>query len=123
MTLLEFAEKYHLKIKRDGCDDPGVYGRVKGAKRLEDNHHVYTDGDKFYVYFNFPTVGRWNSARKRLLAAGAHAAMTCAYDGVLLFDPADEPLVRLVLKLAHIRVKRQLTDEQKAEIRQRFKKS
>lgn len=122
MNLQQFAEKYRLKIKKDSCDDLIIPGRVKGAKRVEDNHHILEYQGRFEVYLTFPTVGRWNSARKKLEAAGAHPVMSCKHEGFLIFDPENEPLVKLVLKLARIRVKRQLTEEQKAEIRGRFAK-
>jgi hypothetical protein len=122
MTLQEFAEKYKVKIRKDSCDDHGVYGKVKGAKRTEDNHHVYTSGGEFFVYLNFPTVGRWNNTRKRLMAAGADPFMTCTYDGLMTFDPENATLVRLIFRISKIRVKREMTDEQKAKLRERLAK-
>jgi hypothetical protein len=122
MNLQEFADRYQLKIKKDSCDDLIIPGRVKGRKRPEDNHHVFEHAGKFFVYFDFDTVGRWNSTRKRLQELGAQPVVTGRYDGYLLFNPEVEPLVKLALKLAKIRTKRQLTPEQKAEIRERFKK-
>jgi hypothetical protein len=122
MTLQEFADKYKVKIKKDSCDDSIIPGKLKGAQRVEDNHHVFEAQGKFSVYLNMPTTGRWSGATKRLLAAGAYRQMTGRMDGYLGFDPDDEPLVKLVLKTAKIRVRRQLTEEQKANIRQRFTK-
>lgn len=122
MTLTEFADRYRLKIKKDSCDDPIIPGRVKGTRRPEDNHHVYESSGQLFAYLTFPTVGRWNSARKKLEAAGAAPVMTCRYEGFIMFNPADESLVQLLLKTARIRVKRQLSEEQKAQIRERFQR-
>jgi hypothetical protein len=124
MTLQEFADKYRLKLKKDSCDVLIIPGRTKGAKRVEDNHHVYeqTKGGTagVAVYFTFPTPGRFNSVRRKLDQPGVFPMMLCKMDGFFAFDPENEPLVKLILKLAKIRVRRQLTDEQKTEIRNRF---
>jgi hypothetical protein len=124
MTLQDFADKYKLKVKRDSCDDPIIPGRVKGAKRPEDAHHIFEGkfGGQLLVYFNFPTVGRWNTVKKKLDQPGVFPLMICKYDGFMSFDALNEPLVKLILKLAKIRTKRQLSPEQKDAIRQRFKK-
>ena len=125
MTLEEFADRYKVKVKTDSCGDPIIHGKVRGAQRPEDTHHVFESpklSNMLAVYFNFETVGRWNNVRKKLLAYGAQLAVAGPYDGYLLFDPLNEPLVKLVLKLARIKVKRQLTEEQKAVIRARFAK-
>jgi hypothetical protein len=123
MTLTEFAERYKVKIRKDSCDDPIVAGRVKWAKHLEDNHNVFEADGEFYVYFNFLTVGKWNNVRKKLIEKGAKPYITCEVDGYLSFDPENAELVKLILRLAKIRTKRQLTPEQKAAVRARFTKT
>lgn len=123
MNLAEFAAKYHLKVKKDSCDDLLIPGRVKDAKRVEDNHHIYQGLlGSLIVYFNFPSVGRWNSVRKKLDQPGVFPLKLLKYEGYFGFDPENELLVKLILKLAKIRVKRQLTPEQKAKIQARFTK-
>ena len=124
MNIKEFSDKYRLKIKKDSCDDPIIMGKFikqTGRDLPEYHHHIYEVDGAFFIYFNFPTVGRWNSVRRKMQELGLHCVRNCTCDGVFLFDPvAHEPAVKIILKLVGVRVKRELTPEQKNEIRARF---
>lgn len=126
MTLEEFAIRYKLKIKKDEVGDeiiPGKLVRGCGPERLSCHHHVYPlMSGAFAVYLNFPTKSRFKSAHRQLVASGAKPSATGDMDGILTFDAENEPLVKLVLKLTRVRAKRQMSEEQKQAVRQRFKK-
>ena len=121
VTLEQFAQQYRLKIKKDSCGDEVILGKmIAGCE--PDCHHVYQHGSFLAVYLNFPTKQRWNTARKALEAAGSTALQVGECDGMVRFDGEAATVARLVLKLARCRVKRVLSEEQKAEIRKRLKK-
>ena len=125
MTLQQFAERYRLRIKKDDCKDEIIPGKlIRGCgERLSDGHHIYPlMSGVFAVYLNFPTKKRFNGACRLLCAAGAAPAVVADYDGIFTFDPENETLVKLVLKVTRCRVRRQLTEEQNQTIRQRFKR-
>jgi len=125
MNLQEFAEKYQIKIRKDGCGDEIIPGRrVEKCEvdRPEDHQHVYEEGGRFFTYLTFPTRARWNSARRRLEAVGLTAVVDADADGIMSFNPEDELQVRPLLKIAGVRVKRQLTPEQLAKLQARFTK-
>jgi hypothetical protein len=127
MILEEFAALYNLKIKKDSGEWP-IIPAPKLAKdvidkdRLESHTHIYrlSDSDTFWVYFNLGTKARWNSVQRQLLALGGILGITGDCDGFIRFDPADKALVKRILKLAKIRVKRQLTEEQREGLKARL---
>lgn len=126
MTLQEFSERYKVKIKRDECGDeiiPGKLVRGCGPERPSYHHHIYPLANGvFAVYLNFPTKSRFKRAAQLLQSAGAQPVVTAEADGILSFDPANDSLVKRVLKVTRCRLRRQLTEEQRAVMRERFKK-
>jgi hypothetical protein len=129
MTLEQFIAKYRIsKIKKDSCEDPIILGKfvLHGSvdkDRPEAHHHIFmVDGQLYGGYYNFPTKARWNVARKQLLAGGATPGPSGDCDGFVYFDPDNETIVRLVMKLARVKVKRVLTEEQRSKLAARLKK-
>ena len=125
MDLQEFATRYRLRIKKDGCDDPVCPGkqlRGTGPTRVENGHHVFEESGRFYAYLNFPTKARWNGARRQLEAAGLTLKVSTEFDGIAQFDPEKESVVHLVLKLGRFRIRKQLSEEQRAKLRERLAK-
>jgi hypothetical protein len=127
MNLQEFAARYQVKIKKDSCGDeiiPGKAHKALNAKRLEDHPHVW-EHDRYGIaaYLTFPTRARWLSTQRRLEAIGTvRFVQTGDVEGIICFDPLNEVMTRLIFKIARVRVKRQLTDEQRAALRARFAK-
>lgn len=97
-----------------------LVGKRQVGTRSEDAHHIFEDGCFLKCYINCSTSARWNSMRKRLIAAGAVVTQDGDTDGIVLFDARDETLSRLVIKLAGVRIKRNISDEQRAAIKARF---
>ena len=125
MTIEEFAQQHHLKIKKSSCDEQLIVGKlVKGGgqDRPENHHHIYEVNGRFFAFFNYTTVGKWNNVRKELELLGARAIVNAQTEGVLHFDHTCQPLVKAVFKHVRVKVKRQLTPEQKEAIRARFSK-
>lgn len=124
MTLEDFAQRYKTKIKKDSIGDAFIAGRLADKKmkdRPEYHQHIYAyDGGKFAVFMLYPTNARWNSARKQLEALGATTIVNAECEGIIRFDPNDAKLVGRIIKLAGIRVKREMTEEQKTKLRERL---
>jgi hypothetical protein len=125
MNLQTFAEQYRLRVRKDSCGDEVIPGRradKAGPDRVEAHHHVYEEAGKFFAYLNFPTTGRWNNARRRLVTAGLAPVVDTDLDGILAFNPDDGSQVQTLLKLIGVRVRRQLTPEQREQLRARLAK-
>jgi hypothetical protein len=100
MDLEQFAQQNNVKTKRDDCGDTIVAGRFG---------HI-TDGyatlERLGVYVNHKTPKKWNNARRAAEAIGMVAKQNGDVDGVLLFDPANKPQVKLALKIAGVKNRR-----------------
>jgi hypothetical protein len=117
-TLEQFAEHYKLKLQHDACGDP-IIGRKATAAAKRENHHVYDGfGDgRLGVYLGYPDSPRsWGNARRALVAAGLVVIQDSDVDGCLTFDPANKEQVAAVLRVAHICPRRQMSEEQRAQV-------
>ena len=138
MSIEEFAEKHRLKLKKDGCGDSIIPGRLadresaetvkrragRGVKRVlaECHSHLYdgfTDG-KLGVYLSFSSPKRYGNARRALLVVGCEGKQAAdsvrpggeyPTDGCLKFDPANDAQAELVVRLAGLKKRRVLSDE------------
>jgi hypothetical protein len=128
MNLTQFAEQYRLKIRKDACGDELIAARkidrgiIAAMDRLEDHHHVHEIDGRFFLYVNYSTKARMNVARKKLVPAGALIINDGETDSIFGFDSENTELVKLVLKIARLKGKRVLTDEQKEAMRARLTK-
>lgn len=129
MNLTEFCEKYKVKAKKDTCDDYIIVGKAHkaiNAKRREDNPHIYEANGKIWAFLVFNTKAKWNSVKKRLLVASAknnlNLRVNAEAEGIVEVEVDNPSFVTLLFKIARIRVKREMSDEQKAKIRERFNK-
>lgn len=129
MNLDQFQEHYKIsptRRKKDSLDEPLLMGKFeKGLvdkDRPEAHHHVYDVDGTLYAYFNYPTRARANSARKQLIGAGALSGSIGEEDFIMVFDPENITLSKLVIRLAGIRIKKIISDEQRAAMKARLVK-
>lgn len=109
MNVQEFSEKYKVKTRRDECNDTVVSGKVG---------HIgegYANG-RLGMYVMLETVRKWNFVRRRLEGAGMTIKQDAETDGVAVFDPTNKKQVRLAMKVAGIKAKRQCSLEQLARL-------
>jgi hypothetical protein len=117
MTLVTLAEQHKLKVKRDECGDaivPGKYGQI----------YEYND-THLGVLFMPPRTeaepwGRWcpktwGNFKRAAAAAGMTLLQDGDSEGCLSFDPNNREQVKLAIKIAKVRPKRQRTPEQVAK--------
>lgn len=127
MTIQEFADRYKLKIRRDGCGDPLIRGNRKASDmppRPEYFNHIYDHGDGQHLGVCL-LAGRALKAawdRKAMVAAGFVLRQKAHSESTALFDPANRAQARLAIKLVGAHKKRKVappTLAQKAA-RERF---
>lgn len=76
--------------------------------RVEYYSHVfdYSNGQSFGLCLLLETTRKWESYKRRAVAAGFILRQDAETEGTLLFDPANKAQVRLAFKLAGIKPKR-----------------
>lgn len=109
MTLRNFADHYRLKLRRDDCRDEIIQGRA--ASFVCDGY-----GERLGLCLIFNTPRMWASAKKRLLAAEFEICQDGDTEGIATFNPADRVQVRLALKLAGVRPRKQASQAQLAAL-------
>src|SRR5882724_2038826 len=128
MDIKEFATRYKVKIRRDGCDDmiaPGKQYCTDMPDRVEYHSHVYDheNGEHFGLCLMYAPSdesgksgksGRWSNSKKKLLEAGFQIRQDGDCEGTALFSPHNRVQVKLALKLAGIRTRREFSPEKKA---------
>jgi len=133
MNIQEFAEKYRLRLKKDGCGDWIVLGRSleKATKRIEDRCHVYDgfEDGKLGVYLYFGSPKKYGNARRALLAVGCEGkqgsgnvrpASDYPTDGCLKFDPENADQAQAVIRLAGLKRRKVLSMETLDRLKNRF---
>jgi hypothetical protein len=117
MTLADFAEKNRFKVKRDDLGDAIILGK---------QGHLYEySATELGVMFMPPRTesepwGRWcpktwGNLRRAAAAAGMTLRQNGDSEGCLSFDPKNNEQVKLALKIARVRPKRQPTADQVAK--------
>jgi hypothetical protein len=116
ISLTNFAEKNRLKVMRDGRGDPIILGK---------QGHLYEySATELGVMFMPPRTqaepwGRWcpktwGNFKRAAAAAGMTLRQNGDSEGCLSFAPCNKAQVKLALKIAQVRPKRQRTPEQVA---------
>ena len=116
ISLTNFAEKNRLKVMRDGRGDPIILGK---------QGHLYEySATELGVMFMPPRTqaepwGRWcpktwGNFKRAAAAAGMTLRQNGDSEGCLSFAPCNKAQVKLALKIAQVRSKRQRTPEQVA---------
>jgi hypothetical protein len=110
MNLETFASKHRLKPQRDPADDTTVIVGSAG--------HIYEYSDVLLgVMFitpanKAPRARLWNNLAAQCIAAGMSLRQSGDAEGALSFDPSDPSQVRLAIKLAGVKRKRQASANQ-----------
>ena len=146
MEIAAFAEQHHVRVQRDEGGDTVILGTIwkkqpvtpynlnrnpERMAKLDYGHRIYDYGDgRFGLLLMFEMdndheIGgsgrsaKWANAKKKLVDAGIIRQEGDA-EGITLFDPENKAQSRLALKLAGIRVKRQLTEDQRKALANRL---
>src|SRR5712692_9513955 len=118
MHLKDFATQHRVRIRRDGCGEEIIPGRQFCAdmpKRTEYRAHVSEHGDgRFAVMLLFTTARKWESAKRKLIAAGFTLRQDGHTEGTLLFDHANEAQARLALQVCRVKARRTASPAQLA---------
>ena len=99
-TIIAFAEKYRLRVRRDECGDPIVIGKTG---------HIYEYGEGLLGVLILPMNGQgriWANARGRLEDAGCQIWQDGDTEGTALFDPQDHAQAKLAIRLVGAKPKR-----------------
>jgi hypothetical protein len=130
LTVEQFAEKYHVKVRRDSCGDEIIPGtprfgdeiiprRPRKAKRQEDREHIYQhsdDGKLFGVFVDCRTPKAFGFALRRLLAAGFVPGQIGDTECNMLFDPSNPKEAGLAIQEAGIRIRKPASPAQLASL-------
>jgi hypothetical protein len=129
MTHEEFKVAFRLNDVADSCGDRLFAARklskgVVEKDRPETRNHITiwdsVTGKNGVLYVNVATRAQYNSIERQLVALGGVPGLRGDCDGYIHFDPTDKKLVNKVLRVAKIRVKRVLTDEQRSKLADRL---
>lgn len=119
--LADFAGRYRLRVRRDGCGDPVILGRKTALDmpdRLEYRNHIYDTGDgRLAVCLMLRTKTRWTYAKKKLRAAGFVIHQDGDTEGTASFDPANQTQARLAIRITGAKAKRRSSPAQLAGLR------
>jgi hypothetical protein len=118
MTIIDFAEQNKLKVNRDPDDGTDI---IRGK---HDQSHIYEwDDTELAVMFITPVTKPartfyWRKYRDSGIAAGMRLVQNGDAEGCLGFDPTRPDQVKIALKLAGVKKKRQISQKQAATLRQ-----
>lgn len=118
MNIKTFAAKHNLKTKTDACGDtiiPGKHGQLYD----HEDHEDHEDGERFAVIHS-TTPRKWGFTRTECLAAGMELHQDGDNEGTLLFDPNNLQHVKVAIRAASCRVKKQLSPETLAKLAKRM---
>jgi hypothetical protein len=77
VTIQQFAQRYHLNVRRDSCGEEIIPGRPRNAVRQEDRNHIFqhSNNGKLFgcVCLLLDSKRAFGFASQRLLAARLHA--------------------------------------------------
>lgn len=109
-----FAQNYHVRAKRDACGEIIVSGRVG---------HIYDhcDSRQLGVLLMFQSKMQWTYAKRKLLAAGFTIGQDGDTEGTALFDSTNPALSRVALRIARVKVRRQMSPAQRRAAVDRLK--
>jgi hypothetical protein len=123
MSIKECAAKHRFKCRKDSCDDVILVGKQ--------GHIAEYSGTEFCVLFtpgldhrDLPegkgrgswTPKRWNAFKRAATDAGMTLRQNGDSEGLLSFDPANKEQLKLAIKIAGVRPKRQMSEKQLAHL-------
>lgn len=113
----EFATEHRLKITLDECGDPIIAGK---------QGEIYDQAEGVLaVLFMSPSKadrwGRWcpkvwGNYRRAAEALGMTVLLNGDSEGSLRFDPGDREQVKMALKIAKVRARKQVTEVRRAAL-------
>jgi hypothetical protein len=118
MDIETFAAKNRLKTTLSDCGELVVEGR-------HGQIYEYSDTELGVLFMMRKTQedpwGRWcpkiwGNIQRAGLAVGMTVRQNAASEGALSFDPMDKVQVKLAIKIAKVRAKKQISEEQKARL-------
>ncbi len=105
MDIQEFANRYHLRVKRHEDGEPIISGKLG---------HIYEHDESTLGLMFMPDRPRlWPNARRKLEAVDFVIWQNGDEEGSAFFDPTDKAEARLALKVVGAKQKRSLTPEQR----------
>lgn len=119
MTIEQFAEQCHVKVRRDSCGEEIIPGRPRNAKRQEDRQHIYQhseDGKLFGIHVHFRSARAFGFALRRLLAAGFVPSRLGDAECNMLFDPMNPEEANAAIQEAGIRIRKPASPERLARL-------
>jgi hypothetical protein len=112
MSLESFAERYRAKVRRDDADGtdaiPGRLGQI------------YEYGDGLLAVMFLPagqaSARKWAAVKRQAEVVGMTLRQSGDDEGAFTFNPDDPKQCRLALKIAGVKVRRQMSPEQLARL-------
>lgn len=114
MNIKRFAERNKLNFRKDDCGEliiPGKRGQI------------FDYGDHFAGVIVSSTPKKWGNARRSFVEAGFAIQQDGDFEGSATFDPLDAECVRLALRYAGIKHRRQPSEKQLESLRKAREKS
>ena len=107
MTLESFAEQYRAKIRRDETDGTDtILGRLG---------QIYEYGDDQLAVMFLPagesSARKWAAVKRQAEVVGMTLRQSGDDEGVFTFNPADPQQCQVALKIAGVKVRRQMSPE------------
>jgi hypothetical protein len=111
-----FGEQYRVRVKRDGCGEPIVPGKL--------GHLYQHDAVRFGIALEAPpddarSDKTLRARRRRAIAAGFVVHQEGEFEALLLFDPGDGKQARLAVLLIQAKKSRQVAAPTDAQLRAR----
>jgi hypothetical protein len=118
MTIKDFANQHRLKLQRYPSDETDIIPGREGSS------HIFEYGADLLAAMVLPytnpdqaTAHRWRTALLAFRAAGMVIRQDGDCEGTATFDPANPAQVKLAIKYAKVRPKRQISDAQRERLR------
>jgi hypothetical protein len=119
MNIQEFAQQHNLRVVKDGCDDPMILGRI-----YQSNIYEYSDSELGVMFITdgqgAPRTGLWKKFQAAGLAVGMIPRQLGDAEGAFSFDPTNKEQSEAAIKGIRARVKRQVSEEQRAVLATRL---
>jgi hypothetical protein len=118
MTLRRLADEYRLKLRRDPDDDTDI---IPGR---EGHSNIFEYGPDLLAVMVLPytkpekaTAHRWKLALPAFNSAGMVIRQNGDCEGTATFDASNPAQVRLAMKYAKVRPKRQVSEAERERLR------
>jgi hypothetical protein len=117
MTIHEFAIKYRLKVRQNRDDGTDIIPGRPGFSHI----YEYSDDELGVMFVSYATVHGsprprlWNAHSRKALAAGMTLRQNGDGEGAFSFDPANPVQAKLAIRIAGVKRKRRMTEEQRVK--------